>query len=278
MEDKFRYNLPTAKVEYVNTQFETNVKEADLKQQILTENLVPDNLEQVKKLDDFVRDILKDKIKQKDLNMDSAFEKNQLKNGCVTEPLSKLWMLVEKARRSKEKQILINLDIIRAYIEQTVLLLGQISNYIAYFRRYNILAALNCPVQQSKEMLRQEADLLQPHDRNLFRKTFREHLVAPAKYKKHTIEIFAEKGKKKQKFFWNGPSEAPRRSSGGQHSKFFLEKRYAKSRKKYLTETIAQQLVEAVDSNVKINTKETFFSMMFPPIVPVEDLRMFIHG
>ena len=108
-------------VEYVNTQFETNVKEADLKQQILTENLVPDNLEQVKKLDDFVRDILKDKIKQKDLNMDSAFEKNQLKNGCVTEPLSKLWMLVEKARRSKEKQILINLDIIRAYIEQTVL-------------------------------------------------------------------------------------------------------------------------------------------------------------
>ena len=83
-------------VEYVNTQFETNVKEADLKQQILTENLVPDNLEQVKKLDDFVRDILKDKIKQKDLNMDSAFEKNQLKNGCVTEPLSKLWMLVER--------------------------------------------------------------------------------------------------------------------------------------------------------------------------------------
>ena len=55
--------------EYANTHFETYVKEADLEQQILTENPVSDNLDQVKKLDDFVRDILKDKRKQKDLDM-----------------------------------------------------------------------------------------------------------------------------------------------------------------------------------------------------------------
>ena len=61
-------------------------------------------------------------------------------------------MLVEEARRSKEKQIPIDLDNIRAYIEQKVLLLGQTSNYITCFRSYNILAALNCPAQQSKEM------------------------------------------------------------------------------------------------------------------------------
>ena len=52
--------------EYANTHFETYVKEADLKHQILMENPVADNLDQVKKLDDFVRDILKDKLKQKD--------------------------------------------------------------------------------------------------------------------------------------------------------------------------------------------------------------------
>ena len=96
---------------------------------------MPDNLDQVKKLDDFVRDILKDKCKQKDLDMDSTFEKIQSKNACVMDPLSKLWMLVEEAHRSKEKQIAIDLDNIRAYIEQTVLLLGQTSNYITYFRR-----------------------------------------------------------------------------------------------------------------------------------------------
>ena len=62
-------------------------------------------------------------------------------------------------------------------------------------------------------------------------KKFSEHLVASAKSKKQTIEIFAEEGKKKQKPFWNIPSEAPR-SFGGQHSEFFLDKRYGKSRQK----------------------------------------------
>ena len=45
-----------------------------LKQQILTENPVPDNLDQVKKSDDFVCNILKDERKQKNLDMDSRFE------------------------------------------------------------------------------------------------------------------------------------------------------------------------------------------------------------
>ena len=183
-EDKFRYNIPTDMSEYANTHFETYVRETYLKQQISTENPVLDNLDQVKKLHDFARDILKDKGKQKDLDMDSTFEKIQSKNACVMGPLSKLWMLVEEANRSKKKQIPIDLDNIRAYTEQTVLLLGQTSNYITYFRRYNILAALNCPAQHSKEMLREEADLLQRHDRNLFGKKFSEHLVASAKSKK----------------------------------------------------------------------------------------------
>ena len=55
------------------------MKEADLKQQILTENLGPDNQDQVKKLDDFVCNILKDKCKQKDLDIDSTFEKKSAK-------------------------------------------------------------------------------------------------------------------------------------------------------------------------------------------------------
>ena len=38
-------------------------------------------------------------------------------------------------------------------------------------------------------------------------------------------------------------------------------------------ETTAQQLVEAMDSEVKLKTKETFFNLMFPPLIPIEDLR-----
>ena len=103
-EDKSRSNLPTDMAEYANTHFETYVKDADLKQQILTENPVPDYLDQVKNFDDFVCNILKDKHKQKDLDMDSTFEKVQSKNVCVMGFLSKLWMLVVEARGSKESR------------------------------------------------------------------------------------------------------------------------------------------------------------------------------
>ena len=108
-EEKFGYNLSTDMAAYANTHFETYVKEADLKQQTLMKNPVPDNLDQAKKLDDFIRDILKDKHNQKDLDM-------------------------------------------RAYIEKTVLLLDQTNNYITYFRRYNILAALNSPAQVQRNV------------------------------------------------------------------------------------------------------------------------------
>ena len=43
--------------------------------------------------------------------------------------------------------------------------------------------------------------------------------------------------------------------------------------KKYSTKTTAQQLVEALNSKVKISTKETFFNMSFPLMIPKEDQR-----
>ena len=90
-------------------------------------------------------------------------------------------MLVEEARRYKEKQIPIDLDNVRAHIEKKVPLLGHTSYYITYFRRYHILAALNCLAKQFKEIFRREADLLQRHDRNLFGKIFTKHTVPSAK-------------------------------------------------------------------------------------------------
>ena len=75
---------------------------------------------------------------------------------------------------------------------------------------------------------------------------------------------------KKQNSFRNSPSEIPRKSSGGQHSKFFLDKRYEKLRQKIFDETYHQQLEKPVNFKAKINTKETF--NIFPPIILIEDL------
>ena len=65
--------------EYAITYFETCEKEADFKKMLL-ENPVPDNREQIQKLDSFLGDDLKDKHNQ-----------------CVMDLLSKLWMSVEEA-------------------------------------------------------------------------------------------------------------------------------------------------------------------------------------
>ena len=88
-EDKFRYNLPTDLTEYANKRFETYVNKADVKQEILIENPEPDNLDQVKKLDNFVRDILKDKQKEKDFLIDVIFDKTQSSNACLMDPKSR---------------------------------------------------------------------------------------------------------------------------------------------------------------------------------------------
>lgn len=55
-----------------------------------------DNLDKVKKLYNFAGDILKDKHKQKELDMDITFEDIQSMNACMMDTLSKLWMLVEE--------------------------------------------------------------------------------------------------------------------------------------------------------------------------------------
>ena len=75
---------------YAHIHFGTYVKEADIKQQILLESLVRDNLGQVKKLDNSVGNILKGKRKQEDSDMDVTFEKIQLKNACMKSALLKL--------------------------------------------------------------------------------------------------------------------------------------------------------------------------------------------
>ena len=48
---------------YANEQFHTYVKGADIKHQILLTNPIPENLNKAKKLDQLVKDILKEKHK-----------------------------------------------------------------------------------------------------------------------------------------------------------------------------------------------------------------------
>ena len=87
---------------YANDNFEEYIKDRDVKKAVLVENPVPNNLDSVKKLDDFVHDILKEKHKQSDIDWNNALEKIQEKTRNVMGSLSRLWNMVEEANVSKQ--------------------------------------------------------------------------------------------------------------------------------------------------------------------------------
>ena len=121
-EDQYKQSLPPDIAQYANVNFDTYIKDTDLIKAVLIKNPVPEYINPVKTMNDFVKDILKDKKKQKDLDFGNVLEG---RNRSVTSPLSKIWTAVESARLSREDSAQVNLKEIQEFVEQTVLLLGQ---------------------------------------------------------------------------------------------------------------------------------------------------------
>ena len=141
-EDQYKYSLLLDMAQYTNVNFDTYIKEADLIKVVLIKNLVPENMNPVKTMDDFVKDILKDKKKQQDLDFDNVLEKTQGRNRSDIGPSSKILTAVESARLSQKNSVEVDLKEIQEFVEQTVLLLGQSVNSISYYRRFDMLLAL----------------------------------------------------------------------------------------------------------------------------------------
>ena len=57
-------------------------------------------------------------------------------------PLVKLRKVVEDAKQAEDEAVQISINELLFYAEQTVLLLGQSSNAIAYHRRSNVLRCI----------------------------------------------------------------------------------------------------------------------------------------
>ena len=101
----------------------------------MTENPVPSNLQEVPVLDDFVKTLLV-------ITTDHQTEKFQEKILQVRGPLSRLWKGLEDVRNESSEAAEVLVDTFATLIEQTTLLLGQVSLLISYERRLNILKTL----------------------------------------------------------------------------------------------------------------------------------------
>ena len=98
---------------YVNKYFEEFIPEGDLKEAILMQSPVPENMDTVKKLDDFFKDLLKEKNKTNEQNLKNVFDELQNKT--------------RDAKQAEDEAAQISVNELLLYVEQIVLLLGQSS-------------------------------------------------------------------------------------------------------------------------------------------------------
>ena len=103
--EKFKWKLTKSMANYTNKCSEEYVPEDSFKEAILCQNPVPDNLDNVKKLNDFLRDILKEKRKTNEQNIKNVLKKLQRKTVAVMGPLLKLWNILERAKGIEEDTV-----------------------------------------------------------------------------------------------------------------------------------------------------------------------------
>ena len=89
---------------------------------------LPNNLNQVKKMDEFLKDLLKVKNKDNSLAIDEVLGKISKRALSVMSPLSKVWSKLHNAKRSGAPPL--SPEEILSLLEQAICLLGQTSNSI----------------------------------------------------------------------------------------------------------------------------------------------------
>ena len=153
----------------------------------------PENLDPVKKLDNYLQVLLKQEKMPQDIVIDNTLEKVQYKVLDIMGPLSKLWVMIEQVNSGSGSSSTVKIDTVVELLEKTVLLIGKCNNTISYERRKNVLLGVTgTSSSQVASMLKEQAAFLQKHDQELFGKDFRDHQTESLKAKEQSIEAIAE--------------------------------------------------------------------------------------
>ena len=102
---------------------------------------VPENIEDPKAINDYLKDMLLEAKKPRELEQDQGLEKIRQKVLNIIRPLSKLWVGVDKVKCSG-KSGRNSLEALSTAIEQTVVLVCQASQSVTYQNRHNVLTSL----------------------------------------------------------------------------------------------------------------------------------------
>ena len=119
-----------------NEKFREHITEKDIEGTLLFKSPDPSNIDEVRKLDDFLKSFLASNATC--LEVDGMLEKSQSRVRQVMRHLSKLWKGLEDLKTSRDV-VKVPIEGSTTMVEQTVLLVGQASTAISYGQRLNVL-------------------------------------------------------------------------------------------------------------------------------------------
>ena len=134
-EEEYKWSLPQDMASYAHDNSEKYIPEKDVKEAHMIKTPRPENLDPVKKLDDYLQELLKQKKRPQYISIYYTLEKVQDKVLCIIGPLPKLWVMVEQVNSGNGSSSTVEMDTILELLEKTVLLIGQCNNTITYEKK-----------------------------------------------------------------------------------------------------------------------------------------------
>ena len=148
------WEVPDEMARYANKYFEKYVSDKELKDSNTLNSPVPTNLPKTKTMDDDFVELTKDHKKQKEIALGDTFKK-------YTE---------EESLAGDFKKF--DVDEMSQYIDQTVLLIGQVFNSVSYNRRMSVLTGVGKDKVKATNTLKNHVSLLKEDSKELFGKHF----------------------------------------------------------------------------------------------------------
>eukprot|EP00111_Clytia_hemisphaerica_P010915 TCONS_00031971-protein len=176
---------------YIEKYIATHVQEKDLKEQVYSEHPVPANLKKVPELDSYMKTLLQDNSRYQTLKFEKTLKHLNDKIQAVYGPVSKIWAAYEEEKENCSEEELEEGREKAQCFEQAIMLLGQVSNSVMYYRRENVLSTLIESSAQIKEILQnQSKDMNDQSNSSLFGETFETKLIKDSKALKKSEAFF----------------------------------------------------------------------------------------
>ena len=178
--------LTQDRVSYVNELISNFILEKELNDLILRILPVPNNIDKVHQINNFIKHVLNEKGKSRKQFLEAVLEKLQRKTRDIYRPMARIWNYLEELNNWRDEWVEADIGMLLTCMEKTVLLSCQ----TVYIEHVLILSQQWCPLVNQIIVLREKVDMI-GDKMALFGKEFTEH----------TAEI--KKAKRRQWWFQN---------------------------------------------------------------------------